>query len=148
MRLQTVLHRASGKATNDIAAFLGIHPMTVSGYVKRYNEGGIESLVRDKTRKPGKPPVTEAVKNRLCKTVCTEKPKDATHWSTRALAKKFGISRTTVNTILREYDIKPHLVKQFSFSNDPLFEEKLNDVVGLYLNPPENAIILCVDEKS
>jgi transposase len=116
--------------------------------VKRYNEGGIESLIHDKTRKPGKAPIGEEIKNELCKVVCTEKPKNGTHWSTRELAKRFGIGHATVNNILRERDLKPHLVKKFQFSNDPDFEAKLNDVVGLYLNPPDNAIVLCVDEKS
>jgi transposase len=88
------------------------------------------------------------VKNKICTTACTEKPENATHWSTRSLAKKFGIGHDVVNRILRERDIKPHLVKKFSFSTDPHFEEKLTDVVGLYMNPPDNAIVLCVDEKS
>jgi transposase len=148
VRIQTVLHRAKGKATNDIACFLEIHPMTVSVYVNRYNSGGIEALVRDKTRKPGKAALTEDEKNRICKAACTEKPENATHWSTRALAKRFGISHTAVSLLLRERGIQPHLVKKFSLSKDPHFEEKLADVVGLYMNPPDNAIILCVDEKS
>jgi hypothetical protein len=122
--------------------------MTVSAYVKRYNSGGIKSLVADKTRKAGKAPITEKMKNDICKTACSEKPANATHWSNRSLAKKFGISHDAVNRVLRERGIKPHLEKRFSFSNDPLFEEKLTCVVGLYINPPDNAIILCVDEKS
>jgi transposase len=72
IRIQTVSHRANGKTANDIACFLGIHPMTVSGYVKRYNSGGIEALVRDKIRKPGKAALTEDEKNRICKAACTE----------------------------------------------------------------------------
>jgi transposase len=148
VRIQTVLHRGNGKSTNDIAEFLCIDPTTVSSYVKRYNGGGIESLIRDKTRKPGKAPISDEIKNEICKVVCTEKPKNSTYWSTRELAKRFGIGHATVNNILRERDLKPHLIKKFQFSNDPDFEKKLNDVVGLYLNPPDNAIILCVDEKS
>jgi transposase len=142
-RLLTVLNRAKGKGTNDIAAILGIHPMTVSVYVKRYNSGGIQSLITDKTRKPGKPPITEKLKNEICKTACAEKPADATRWSTRSLARKFGIGHDAVNRILRERGIKPHLVKKFNFNNDPRFEDKLTDVVGLYMNPPDNAIVLC-----
>jgi transposase len=148
VRLLTVLNRAKGKGTNDIAAILGIHPMTVSLYVKRYNAGGMRLLVADKTRNPGKAAISEDVKNEICKTACTEKPANATHWSSRSLAKKFGIGHDAVNRILRERGIKPHLVKKFSFSNDPDFAEKLNCVAGLYMNPPENAIVLCVDEKS
>jgi transposase len=148
VRLQTVLHRANGKATNDIACFLGIHSNTVSGYARRYNNGGIETLIRDKTRKPGKAPISVELKNEICKAACTGKPKNGTHWSTRSLAKQYKVSHNTVSLILRERDIKPHLVKSFSISHDPQFEEKLTDVVGLYMNPPDNAIILCVDEKS
>jgi transposase len=148
VRLQAVLHRANGKGTNDIAGFLGIHPMTVSLYVKRYNTGGLDALIRDKTRKPGKPPVSEEKKREICRIACSEKPKDETHWSTRTLGKRVGVGHDAVNRILRERDIKPHLVKSFQFSNDPDFESKLADVVGLYLNPPADAIILCVDEKS
>jgi transposase len=148
VRIQTVLNRARGKTTNDTAAFLGINIVTVSRYVHRYNEGGIESLLKDKTRLPGKTPISADVKNELTRIVCNEKPENATHWSTRDLAKRLGIGHSSVNTILRERGLKPHLVKSFQFSNDPDFEKKLKDVVGLYLNPPENSIILCVDEKS
>jgi hypothetical protein len=79
---------------------------------------------------------------------CTGKPEDGTHWSARTLAKRFGIGHDAVNRIVRERDIKPHLAKKFSLSNDPGFAEKLMDVAGLYMNPPDNAIILCADEKS
>jgi transposase len=116
VRILTVLNRPNGKGTNETAAMLGIHPMTVSLYVKRYNAGGIEALVADKTGKPGKAPVSEEVKNKICTTACTEKPENGTHWSTRSLAKKFGIGHDAVNRILRERDIKPHPVKKFGFS--------------------------------
>jgi transposase len=104
--------------------------------------------LRDKTRKPGREPISQEVKNEICRLVCNEKPAGETHWSCRALAKRVGIGRASVNTILREYGLKPHLVIGRNYSSDPLFEEKLKDVVGLYLKPPKNAIILCVDEKS
>lgn len=148
IRLQTVINRSRGKSTIDTACFLGINVVTVSRYVHRYNDGGLESLLKDKTRLPGKTPISVEVKNELCRIVCNEKPKNATHWSTRELAKRLGIGHASVNNILRERGLKPHLVKKFQFSTDPDFEKKLEDVVGLYLNPPENSIILCVDEKS
>jgi len=148
VRLQTVLNRAKGVSTNSIAAVLGINLNSVSNYVKRYNAGGVEALLKDKTRKPGTAPIPAEVKDRLTCFACQEKPKDMTHWSTRELSKRFGISHTAVNTILRERDIKPHLVKRFQFSTDKDFIRKLQDVVGLYLNPPDNAIVFCVDEKS
>lgn len=148
VRIQTVLNRAEGRSTNDTAAALGLHIITVSRYVRRFNEGGVEALLRDKTRKPGKEPISTETKNELCRIVCQEKPENATHWSTRELAKRVGISHNAVSRVLREHGLKPHLVKSFQFSTDPDFETKLEDVVGLYLNPPENSIVLCVDEKS
>ena len=108
---------------------------TVSTVVKRYNAGGLAPLLRGKTRKPGTAPIAEALKNRICRTACHEKPKNAAHWSVRELAKKFGVSKTAVNMVLRERDIKPHLVKTFVFSTSGHFEEKLNGVTGLYLPP-------------
>jgi transposase len=148
VRIQTVLNRHRGKSTNDTASFLGINIITVSRYVKRFNQGGIKSLLEDKTRLPGKAPISNEQKNELYRIVCNEKPKEGTHWSIRSLEKRTGINRTSVNTILRERGLKPHLVKKFQYSNDPEFEHKLKDVVGLYLNPPDNAIVLCIDEKS
>jgi transposase len=148
VRLQTVLLRANGKGTGEICDFLGLHQATVSSYINRYNAYGLDSLVHDKTRKPGKEPISQDIKNELCRLVCNEKPAGETHWSCRSLAKRVGIGHASVNIILREYGLKPHLVSKRNYSPDPLFEEKLKDVVGLYLNPPENAIILCVDEKS
>lgn len=148
VRLQVVLNRAKGTSTTETAKVLGIHPMTVSRYVHRFNVGGVESLLGDKTRKPGKAPISDDIKNEVCRIACKEKPENATHWSTRGLAKRVGISHNAVNVILRERGIKPHIVQRFQFSTDPDFKEKLEDVVGLYLAPPENSIILCVDEKS
>jgi transposase len=147
-RLQIILQRYSGKSAQEIADNYGVGRATVSTIINRYNAHGINSLLHDKTRKPGKQPISTEMKNKICAVVCHEKPKNATHWSTRMLAERFGIGKTTINQILRERDIKPHLEKEFQFSKDPQFEEKLSDVVGLYLNPPDNAIVLCVDEKS
>jgi len=148
VRLKSVLNRARGISTTDIALVLGIDLNSVSSYVKRYNEGGVESLLSDKTRKPGKAPIPVKLQNRIAQFVCQEKPKDGTHWSTRELGKRFGISHNAINKILRERGIKPHLVKRFQFSTDKEFESKLADVVGLYLDPPENSIVFCVDEKT
>jgi transposase/DNA-binding XRE family transcriptional regulator len=101
--------------------------------------------LKDKTRKLGKAPVSVETKNTICAIACSERPKDATHWS---LAKRVGVSKSTVNSILRERGINRHLVETCRFSTDEKFEEKLKAVVGLYMNPPDNAIVLCVDEKS
>ncbi len=147
-RLQVVLGRAEGKATSEIAAVLRIHPETVSDIVHRFNEYGVDGLLKQPNHKPGKAPVSQEVINRVLKLVQTERPEAATHWSTREIAKRIGISHTKVHQILRAHDLKPHLVERFRTSNDPAFEEKLEDVVGLYLNPPDNAIVLSIDEKS
>ena len=116
VRIQTILNRADGRTTTDTAAALGIHPVTVSQYVHRFNEGGVDALIKDKTRKPGKEPVSQEIKNELCRIVCQEKPQDATHWSTRELARRVGLSHNTVSLILRERGLKPHLVKSFQIS--------------------------------
>ena len=148
VRIQTVLLRAKGKGTGEISEFLGIHQSTVSTYIKRYNEHGIDSMLRDKTRKPGKEPISQDTKNEVCRLVCSEKPKSQTHWSCRTLTKRAGIGRTSANRILQELGLQPHRAAKRNYSNDPDFEAKLNDVVGLYLKPPENAVVLCVDEKT
>ena len=148
VRVQAVLNRAARIPSKDVAALLHIDIVTVSRFVRRFNEGGVEALLSDKTRKPGKAPVPVEVKNELSRIVCQEKPRDATHWTTRALGKRVGISHNAVAQILRERDLKPHLVKRFQFSNDPEFEKKLDDVVGLYLAPPENSVVFCIDEKT
>jgi transposase len=148
VRLQTVINKTKNQSTNNVALILGINVNTVSDHIRRYNEGGIEALLCDKTRKPGIEPVPDKIKNKIIQFACQKKPEHQTHWSTRELGKHFGISHTAVNTILKEHGIKPHIVKKFQFSTDKDFESKLADVVGLYLDPPENSIVLCVDEKS
>ncbi len=147
-RLQVVLGRADGKTTSDIASVLRIHAQTVSDIVHRFNQYGVDGLLKQPNHKPGKAPVSQQVINRVLKLVQTQRPEAATHWSTRQIAKQVGISHTKVHQILRAHDLKPHLVEHFRVSTDPAFEEKLEDVVGLYLNPPDNAIVLSIDEKS
>jgi transposase len=147
-RLQVVLARAEGKATSEIAAVLRIHAQTVSDVVRRFNTYGLDGLLKQPNHKPGKEPISQKVVNRVLKLVQTQQPEAATHWSTREIAKQVGISHTKVHQILQAHALKPHLVRRFRSSDDPAFEQKLEDIVGLYLNPPENALVLCVDEKS
>ena len=147
-RLQVILGRADGKRTSDLAEVLRIHAASVSDMVHRFNTYGVDGLLKQPNHKPGKAPVSQKVINRVLKLVQTQKPKDATHWSTREIAKQVGISHTKVHQILQAHELKPHLVKRFRSSDDPAFEQKLEDIVGLYLNPPENAIVLSIDEKS
>ncbi len=148
VRVQAVLGRAEGRGTMELAATLRVHPVSISGWVRLFNEDGVEGLIRDKSRQPGKAPVSREVVNEVCRIVAHEKPQGSTHWSTRTVAKRVGISHTKVHQILQERGLKPHLVKRFRSSNDPQFRQKMEDVVGLYLDPPENAIVFCVDEKS
>jgi hypothetical protein len=115
---------------------------------ERFATEGVDGLVRDKTRPPGRAPLSAAVKRKVLAKTANETPPDATHWSVRTMAKAVGISRTSVQRIWAEAGLKPHLVKRFKISNDPAFEEKVTDVVGLYINPPDRALVLCVDEKS
>ena len=148
VRLQVVLARAQKRRTTDVAALLRITAVSVSVIVKRFNRYGIDGLMTQQNHKPGKAPIELAVEREVVRIVSTEKPEHATHWSTRSLAKRVGISHTKVHQILRKHRLKPHLVKRFVRSTDEHFEEKLADIVGLYLQPPENAIVLCVDEKT
>jgi transposase len=147
-RIRVVLGRADGQRTTDLARVLRIHPMTVSDIVHRYNESGLEGLLKQPNHRPGRAPVEQAKVNEVLQLVQSESPEAATHWSTREVAKRVGLSHTKVHQILQAHELKPHLVKRFRVSEDPKFKEKLEDIVGLYLNPPENAIVLCVDEKS
>ena len=108
----------------------------------------VDGLVRDKTRPPGRKPLPAALKAKVLAKTTRETPPDATHWSVRTMAKAFAISHSSVQRIWREAGLKPHLTARFKVSNDPQFEEKVIDIVGLYMNPPDRALVLCVDEKS
>jgi putative transposase len=137
-----------GKACTDVAQALGINRGTVTRWRLRYARERITGLY-DELR-PGRPRTVDDDRVAgLINTTLHTKPADgSTHWSTRGLAAETGISKTTVARYLQAFQLKPHRVESFKLSTDPLFIEKLRDVVGLYLNPPENALVLCVDEKS
>jgi transposase len=121
---------------------------TVWRWQERYLEEGVEGLLRDRDRGSGKPPLDAAVKSLVLVKTTREKPPNGTHWSLRSMARAVGIGHTSVQRIWAEHGLKPHLVSTFKVSNDPKFAEKLEDVVGLYLNPPDKALVLSVDEKS
>ncbi len=113
-------------------------------------EGGIERLRKDKGKGPraGKPRISGEVRLKIVTMTAKEKPANATHWSARTLAKEIGVGHTTVQRVWKEYGLKPHLTRSFKLSNDPQFAQKVQDIVGLYLDPPLNAIVLSIDEKS
>lgn len=135
-------------SSTDVAKRMGLNRNTVNKWRGRYAKQRITGLY-DQLR-PGRPRTVddERVAGLINKTLHTKPADGATHWSTRALAAETGISKSTVARYLKTFQLKPHRVESFKLSTDPLFIEKLRDVVGLYLNPPENALVLCVDEKS
>ena len=147
-RAEIVLATADGLGTNAIMKRTGKSKPCVWRWQERYVEEGVEGLLRDKTRPPGTKPLSAAVKRKVLAKTASERPPDATHWSVRSMATAMGISHTSVQRIWAEAGLKPHLVRRFKISNDPQFEEKVTDVVGLYMNPPDKALVLCVDEKS
>jgi len=147
-RARIVLLASQGWQNKEIAAELGFTEEKVARWRRRFLNGGIASLQKDAPR-PGRPrTVTPSkVKQVVTKTI-QEKPPAATHWSTRTMAAAVGVSESTVRRIWHTHGLKPHLIRTFKLSNDPQFAEKLEAIVGLYLNPPEHAVVLCVDEKS
>jgi transposase len=147
-RAKIVLATSSGLGTNAIMKLTGKSKPCVWRWQERFVEEGVEGLLRDKTRPPGRKPLSAAVKRKVLTKTASETPPDATHWSVRSMATAVGISHTSVQRIWAEAGLKPHLLRRFKISNDPQFEEKVTDVVGLYMNPPDKALVLCVDEKS
>jgi len=147
-RARIVLLAASGCQDRQIAAQLKIMPETAARWRKRFLEGGLPALEKDAPR-PGRTPVITAAKvKEVIRRTTQEKPDHATHWSTRKMAAAAGLSEKSVRRIWQQHGLKPHLARTFKISNDPEFAEKLKAIVGLYINPPEHAIVLCADEKS
>src|SRR5258707_388822 len=147
-RARIVLATADGLGTNAIMQRTGKSKPCVWRWQERYIEEGVEGLLRDKTRPPGTKPLSAAIKRKVLAKAASQTPPAATHWSVRTMAAEVGISHTSVQRIWAEAGLKPHRVRTFKISNDPQFEEKVSDVVGLYLNPPDKALVLCVDEKA
>lgn len=147
-RAAIVLLAGEGKENKEIAAILKQDKMKVGRWRQRYAKFGMEGLLKDKTRKGRIAPLSRAKRSRIVKMTLEEKPQGATHWSRNSMAKAAGVSPSSVGRIWKAHGLKPHRVSTFKLSNDKKFEEKLEDVVGLYLNPPENAMVLSCDEKS
>ena len=147
MRCRIVLAAAEGRYNRDIAVELGCHPATVGKWRGRFALGRLDGLADDP--RPGPPrKITDAMVEEVIVKTLEQAPPDATHWSTRSMAEAMGISQTSVSQIWRAFGIKPHVVEEFKVSPDPQFIDKTRDVVGLYLNPPEAAVVICVDEKT
>jgi transposase len=147
-RARIMLLAAAGRQDKQIAAAMKITPKKVSRWRSRFLTLGLEGLKRDAFR-PGRPPkITASFARRVVRLTTQQKPPQATHWSTRSMAAAVGISEASVRRIWQSHGLKPHRVESFKISQDPEFAEKLEDIVGLYLHPPEHALVLCVDEKS
>ena len=147
VRCRIVLACAEGGNNVEVAARLGIHDDTVGRWRNRFIDRRLDGL-HDEPR-PGKPrSISDDDVERLIVKTLEEKPANATHWSTRSMAAATGMSQTAVSRIWRAFGLKPHRVEDFKLSPDPLFVDKVRDIVGLYLNPPDAAVVLCVDEKT
>jgi transposase len=147
LRCRIVLECAAGQTNREVARRLGVSEVMVSKWRRRFVTHRLEGL-HDEPR-PGVPrSITDDDVEALIVTTLEQTPTDATHWSTRSMAKATGMSQSAVSRIWRAFGLKPHLVDSFKLSPDPQFVEKVRDVVGLYLNPPEGALVLCVDEKT
>mgnify|MGYP006299469941 FL=1 len=146
LRARIILLRAEGKKQQEVAKEVGVSHVCVSKWTQRFIRKGMDGLkdAPGRGRKPSLPP--EKINQVI--TRVTQPPPGQTRWSVRTMAKEVGISRHSVHQIWKKNDLKPHLVKTFKISKDPAFEKKFWDVIGLYLNPPDKALILCCDEKS
>jgi transposase len=147
MRARIVLASADGQSNTVLAQRLGLSITTVRRWRNRFAELRLDGLL-DEPR-PGRPRVVgdERIKDLITATLETT-PRDATHWSTRSMAEHLGLSQSMVSRVWRAFGLAPHKQDSWKLSKDPLFVEKVRDVVGLYLDPPERAVVLCVDEKT
>jgi len=146
-RARLVLLAAEGLASSTIASRIGLSQQSVCLWRRRYLEHGIQGLHDE--LKPGRPrSISDEVVASLVRKTLQTKPKDGTHWTIRTIARETRLSPPTVHRIWQAFGLQPHRQKHFKLSTDPFFVEKVRDIVGLYLSPPENAVVLCVDEKS
>src|SRR5215471_7956732 len=147
-RARIILKCASGLSNSKVAAAVRTTPFTVGFWRNRFIQNGGVLALWDEPR-PGAPrKIGDEKVETLIKATLESKPKAATHWSTRMMAKQLGLSQSAVSRIWRAFGLKPHRSETFQFSKDPYFIEKVRDIVGLYMSPPTNALVLCVDEKS
>ncbi|HEY3458219.1 MAG TPA: IS630 family transposase [Bryobacteraceae bacterium] len=147
-RMYILLGSAEGLANNQLAAQMKTTRATVIKWRQRYQDRGLEGVLEDAPRSGRKKAINEDKERAIVKATLETKPANGTHWSTRSMATVQGVSDTTIQRIWRAHRLQPHRVEKFKFSKDPQFTEKLRDVVGLYMNPPEKALVLSVDEKS
>jgi len=147
-RAKIILLAAEGMENKDIALHVGTDRRTVSRWRNRYAQMGIDGIMKDAPRSGRIPTKRNSLVRRIVTVTTQTKPDNATHWSIRTLATHLDISASMVQRVWKANNLKPHQVKTFKLSNDKLFIEKTLDIVGLYLNPPDKALVLCVDEKT
>jgi transposase len=147
-RAQVLLNAADGMSNVDIAAVTGVSKPTVLAWRREFAACGLARLGRVAPGRGRRPSIPQVTIDQIVELTLHHRPAGATHWSCRSMAAAVGVSPATVQRVWAARGLKPHLVDTFKLSTDPRFEEKLVDVVGLYLNPPDQAIVLCMDEKS
>ena len=148
LRARVILLAAAGWQNGQIGQELRVGRDTVARWRKRFALSGIAGIEKDAPRPGRKPKITKQKIQEIVRRTTQEKPAQATHWSTRTMARVGGVSEASVRRIWHRHGLKPHRLKRFKLSNDPHFAEKVEDIVGLYLHPPEHALVLSVDEKS
>lgn len=147
LRCRIVLGCAEGLSNNEVAARERVTPQTVGKWRHRFVEARLDGLVDDP--RPGRPPSIAADKiEDVVVTTLEQSPPNATHWSRAKMAERAGMSKSTIGRVWKAFGLQPHRADHYKLSNDPLFTEKVYDIIGLYLDPPEAAVVLCVDEKS
>jgi transposase len=147
-RARIILHSAARLSVAEVARRAGVGRPAVWRWQRRFALAGVEGVLRDATRRPGKPPLDDALVRRVVALTCAEPPGEATHWTGRAMAKTAAISLRSVQRIWAAHDLQPHRIRTFKRSNDPHFAAKLAAIVGLYLDPPAHSLVLSLDEKS
>jgi len=148
LRAKIVLGHADGWSKVALRSTLHTSRPTVDVWLARFREGGVEALLRDAPRPGGKPPLAPEREAQIVEWTLHRTPQGQTHWSSRSLAEALGVGSTTVLNVWHKHGLKPHRTKTFKLSRDPEFVAKVRDVIGLYLNPPEKALVFSVDEKS
>ncbi len=147
-RANIILLSAERLPVLEVARRAGVSRPAVWRWQQRYAEQGVEGLLRDKTRKPGRTPLATAMVAKVLALTCSEPPGAVTHWTGRAMARVVGISLSAVQRIWQANRLQPHRLRTFKRSNDPAFASKVEDIVGLYMDPPCHAVVLSIDEKS
>jgi transposase len=147
-KCEVILLASQGMPNHSIAREIGLSRPTVIATRAAFARGGVEAIGQKPKRKRSRRVLTPQLEQKILDTTLQTRPPAATHWSVRTLAKQLGVSRSLVHGVWQRHDVQPHRVEKFKLSNDPKFEEKVRDIVGLYLNPPGRALVLCVDEKS